>query len=312
MITALEDMQQNIYQKAIELGFIDCGFSRIQPIPEHEQRYHHWLQSGYQASMEYMERNADKRVHPELLVEGAKSVISLLYNYFTPEKLEGSPLKIAKYAYGQDYHDVVKDKLRSLDQYIKGIAGEVSQRCFVDSAPVLERAWAQNAGLGWIGKNSCLISRKFGSFFFIGEIITTLDIGNESISVKDYCGSCLRCIDACPTQAITNNRLVDSNRCISYHTIENRADELPSSITDKLSWYIFGCDICQDVCPWNKKFGKHNEPLFDLKPELRSMSLNDWQTLTQEKYAQLFKGSAVKRTKFNGLKRNISKVFENL
>lgn len=312
MVTERDDQQQRIRQEAIRLGFIDCGFSKIHAIPEHEERYHNWLRQGYHASMEYMERNADKRVHPDLLVEGANTVISLLYNYYTPEKLEGSPLKIAKYAYGQDYHDVVKDKLRKLDQFIREEFNGVEQRCFVDSAPVLERAWAQHSGLGWIGKNSCLISRKFGSFFFIGEIITTLDIGNEKVSVKDYCGSCQRCIDACPTQAITMNRSIDSNRCISFHTIENRDEDFPAHITDKLSGNIFGCDICQDVCPWNKNSSPHNEPLFELKETLRSMSLVDWQTLSQEKYVQLFKGSAVKRAKYIGLQRNITKSAERL
>ncbi len=305
MSNTTASLTDKIREEAFRLGFLDCGFSKVRPLAEHEKKYQDWLQQSHHASMDYMVRNIDKRINPALLVDGAKTVISLLYNYYSSEKLEGSPLKIARYAYGKDYHEVVKEKLKRLDQFIKDLAGEVNQRCFVDSAPILERAWAQNSGLGWIGKNSCLVSRKHGSFFFIAEIITSLEVEEEQASVKDYCGSCHKCIDACPTQAITANSTINSNRCISYQTIENRGN-IPSDLKGKFHNYIFGCDICQDVCPWNRKASPHAEPLFSLKEELRKMSLVDWETLNEEKYRQIFKGSPVKRTKFSGLKRNIA------
>ena len=305
MSDAAISLKDKIHQEAIRLGFLDCSFSKIRTLDEHESRYMDWLNQGHHASMDYMERNIDKRLNPALLVEGANTVISLLYNYFIKETLNGSPLKIAKYAYGKDYHDVVKDKLELLDQFIRNQVDEVSQRCFVDSAPVLERAWAQNSGLGWIGKNSCLISRKHGSFFFIAEIITTLELEPSQNTVKDYCASCQKCIESCPTQAITETRTINSNRCISYHTIENKGD-IPTDLNGKFDDYIFGCDICQDVCPWNYKSRAHSEPLFNLNHELQMMTLTDWQTLDEAKYKQLFKGSPIKRTKFSGLKRNIN------
>ena len=225
--------------------------------------------------------------------------------------LTGSPLKLAKYAYGKDYHDVVKDKLSLLDQFIKNQSGDVTQRCFVDSAPVMERAWAQNSGLGWIGRNSCLISRKHGSFFFIAEIITSLELEHTHNTVKDYCGSCQKCIEACPTKAITINRTINSNQCISYHTIENKRD-IPSELAGKFENYIFGCDICQDVCPWNRKASIHSDPLFNPKTELQVMNIVDWQTLDEKKFQQLFNGSPIKRTKFSGLKRNINGVSSHI
>lgn len=304
-------LPDKIREEAFRLGFIDCGFSKVRHLAEHESRYMDWYGQGHHASMEYMARNIDKRLNPALLVDDAKSVISLLYNYYTTESLQTSPLKIAKYAYGKDYHDIVKDKLRLLDQFIRDLAGDVNQRCFVDSAPVLERAWAQNSGLGWIGKNSCLISRKHGSFFFIAEIITTLELEPTHSAIKDYCGSCQKCIEACPTQAITANRTINSNRCISFHTIENKGD-IPYSLKGKFENYIFGCDICQDVCPWNRKATPNSEPLFGLNPELQRMNLQDWQTLEEEAYRRIFKGSPVKRTKFSGLKRNIAFLNDNL
>jgi len=311
MSDAAISLKDKIHQEAIRLGFIDCGFSKVRALTEHENIYNNWIEQGQHASMYYMERNTEKRIHPAQLLDGAKTVISFLYNYYSPEKFKGSPLKIAKYAYGKDYHDVIKDKLSMLDRFIKDLAGDVNQRGFVDSAPVLERAWAQNSGLGWIGKNSCLISRKHGSFFFIAEIITSLEFDAEQTSVKDYCGSCQKCIDACPTNAITEKRTINSNRCISYQTIENRGD-IPSQFFGKMQDYIFGCDICQDVCPWNKKSSPHNEPLFSLKSELQEMSLINWQNMDEERYKQLFKGSPIKRTKFSGLKRNIDKASSHI
>jgi Uncharacterized Fe-S protein len=300
-----------IREEAIRLGFLECGFSKVRPLKEHEAKYQDWLQKEYHATMNYMARNADKRIDPALLVDGAKTVISLLYNYYSHQKLEGSSLKIAKYAYGKDYHEVIKDKLKLLDQFISNLTGEVFQRCFVDSAPVLERAWAQNSGLGWIGKNSCLISRKYGSFFFIAEIITTLELETSQSTIKDYCGSCQKCVDACPTHAINTNRTVNSNLCISYHTIENKGD-IQADLKGKFRDYIFGCDICQDVCPWNRKAIPHVEPLFHLKSDLKDMRLSDWLSISEEKYRLLFQGSPVKRAKFHGLKRNITFVTNEL
>jgi epoxyqueuosine reductase len=306
------NLPDKIREQAINLGFLECGFSKVHPLVEHEKKYLQWLANGHHGSMEYMTRNIEKRVDPSLLVEGARTVISLLYNYYTSEKLTGSPLKIAKYAYGQDYHDVVRGKLNTLDQFIRDTAGEnITQRCFVDSAPVLERTWAQKSGLGWIGKNSCLISRRHGSFFFIAEIITSLELDNDEVSIKDYCGSCQRCVDACPTQAITPERTINSNRCISYQTIENR-NEIPQELNGKFENNVFGCDICQDVCPWNKKSIPHAEPLFKLREDVRSTTLEGWRMLDISRYQQLFKGSAVKRAKFSGLKRNISFVASGL
>lgn len=300
-------LPDKIREEAIRLGFLDCGFSKVRSLDEHESRYMDWINQGHHATMDYMERNIDKRFDPSLLVDGAKTVISLLYNYYTNETLTGSPLKISKYAYGKDYHDVVKDKLRLLDQFIKKHAGEVNQRCFVDSAPVLERAWAQNSGLGWIGKNSCLISRKHGSFFFIAEIITSLELEPTPQKVNDYCGSCQRCIEACPTQAITSNRTINSNRCISFQTIENKGD-ISIELKGKFQNNIFGCDICQDVCPWNRKSVLHTESLFSLSSSLQNLTEEDWQSLDEDTFRKLFKGSAVKRAKFSGIKRNISFV----
>ena len=304
-------LPDKIREEAKRLGFLDCGFSKVRSLDEHESRCMDWINHGHHATMDYMERNIDKRLDPALLVDGAKTVISLLYNYYTNEALTGSPLKISKYAYGKDYHDVVKEKLRLLDQFIRTQVGEVSQRCFVDSAPVLERAWAQNSGLGWIGKNSCLISRKHGSFFFIAEIITSLELEATPQKVNDYCGSCQRCIEACPTQAITPDKTINSNRCISFQTIENKGD-ISAELKGKFQNNIFGCDICQDVCPWNRKASQHSEPLFHLSESIKTMAEEGWQKLDEETFKWLFKGSAVKRAKFSGLRRNIHFTFNTL
>lgn len=299
-----------IRDEAFRIGFLDCGFSSVRKLHEHEERYQQWLSNEYHAGMEYMERNIDKRLDPSLLVDGAKTVISLLYNYFSSETLTGSHLKISKYAYGKDYHFVVKDKLAELDSFIRSFYPDVVQRCFVDSAPVLERAWAQNSGLGWIGKNSCLISRRYGSFFFICEIITSLELAETTETIHDYCANCTKCIDACPTQAITENRTINSSRCISYQTIENKG-ELSGEVKGKFGVLIFGCDICQDVCPWNRKSVPHSEPLFHLKDDLKQMTAEDWKNLDESKYQQLFQKSAVKRAKFSGIKRNIDNALNN-
>ena len=306
-MTTTPHVSNLIREEALKIGFLDCGFSKSRPLIEQAQAYNDWLKNGHNAGIEYMARNIEQRFNPALLVENAQTVISLLFNYYTPETLTGSPLKIAKYAYGEDYHDVVKEKLRALGKFILSLNPEATMRSFVDSAPVLERTWAQNAGLGWIGKNSCLISRKHGSFFFIAEIITSIEIADSQPIVDDTCGTCQKCIEACPTAAITANRTIDCNQCISYQTIENRG-EIPSRLKGKFENNIFGCDICQDVCPWNKKSTPHSELSFQLKDDIKLMSANDWSTFTEETYLRVFRKSAVKRTKFSGLKRNINFV----
>jgi epoxyqueuosine reductase len=298
---------QIIREEAVKFGFLDCGFSKIRPLNEYREPYLNWLRKGHHAGMAYMEQNIDKRIDPALLVDGAKSVITFLYNYYALEKLRGSELQIAKYAHGKDYHEVIGDKLKQLTQLITNMAGEVVHRSFVDTAPIMERVWAQNCGLGWIGKNSCLISRSHGSFVFIAEIITSLELDEDNVPSRDYCGSCRRCINSCPTEAIAENRTIDSNKCISYQTIENRGD-IPLELKGKFHHYIFGCDICQDVCPWNRRAKAHAEPLFHLKPEIRDMTLDGWKNLDEKTYQTIFQKSAVKRAKYAGLKRNINFV----
>lgn len=302
----IESLTNEIRAKAQLLGFAACGFAKVRPLKEFQHKYQLWIDNGYHASMSYMERNVDKRLDPGQLVEGAKTVISLLYNYYTPDQLNQSKYKISRYAYGTDYHEVIKDKLNTLDTFIRSRSGDVNQRSFVDSAPVLERAWAQESGLGWIGKNTCLISRRHGSFLFISEIITSLELSYDE-PLKDYCGSCRKCIDACPTQAISDGRLIDSNKCISYQTIENRG-EIPDNLTGKFDQYVFGCDICQEVCPWNTKAHPHNEPLFHLRGEISDLTPEQWENITQEDYQRIFRKSAVKRAKFSGITRNIAFV----
>ena len=303
-----KELTRQIREEALRLGFLECGFAQIRPLDEFNKPFLKWLEQGHHAEMAYMERYIEQRTNPALLVDGAKSIISLLYNYYSPEKLMGSPLKIAKYAYGTDYHLVIKNKLKQLSLFIQQLDEDAVMRSFVDTGPVLEKAWAQNSGLGWIGKNGCLISRRHGSFVFIAEIITTLEFENDK-PLKDFCGSCRRCMDTCPTQAITENRTINSHKCISYQTIENRG-EIPDSLKEKFNNYIYGCDICQDVCPWDNISKQHAEPLFALRAELRDMTLNDWKNLDEITYQKVFQKSAVKRAKFVGLKRNIDFVIQ--
>ena len=290
---------------ATALGFSFCGIAKAEFLENEAPKLEEWLRRSYQGQMTYLENHFDKRLDPTLLVPGAKSVVSLVYNYY-PKKELNSGLKIAKYAYGEDYHDVIKDKLHEFMQRIQDEVGEVNGRVFVDSAPVMERAWAQRSGLGWIGKNSLLLNRSMGSFFFLAEIILDLELEYDS-PMKDYCGSCTACIDACPTDAIPEPYVVDGSKCISYFTIELKGaiDEKqdPSSFNN----WIFGCDICQDVCPWNRFSKPHNESRFEPKKEL-NMSTEEWVEITKDVFDQLFKDSAVKRTKFEGLKRNIDFV----
>ena len=288
-----------------KLGFMFCGISKATFLEEEAPRLETWLNKGMHGEMRYMENHFDKRLDPRLLVDGAKSVISLALNYYTDE-VQADPLspKISKYAYGTDYHFVIKDKLKQLMAFITDHIGEVNGRAFVDSAPVLDKAWAKKAGLGWIGKNTNLISKKAGSFFFLAELIVDLDLEYDIKPVADHCGTCTNCVDACPTQAIVAPYVVDGSRCISYLTIELK-NEIPGEFQGKMDNWMFGCDVCQDVCPWNKFSVLHGEPAFTPHPDLLGLKTADWEEITEEVFRKVFQNSAVKRTKFNGLKRNI-------
>ena len=289
---------------ARKLGFSFCGISKAEFLREEAPRLEAWLRKGYQGKMGYLENYFDKRLDPTLLVPGAKSVVSLLYNYY-PEKdlTRKGTYKVAKYAYGEDYHFVVKEKLREFIQEIRRAIGDVHGRAFVDSAPVMERAWARKSGVGWIGKNSLLLTREGGSFFFLAELIIDLELEYDG-PLKDYCGTCTACMDACPTEAIPEPYVVDGSRCISYFTIELK-EEIPDDVKGKFENWIFGCDICQDVCPWNKFSKPHEQSRFNPPPELENMNTSDWRDLTEDVFKNVFKSSPLKRTKFEGLKRNI-------
>jgi len=282
-----------------------CGIARAEFLEEEAPRLETWLNKGMHGEMRYMENHFDKRLDPRLLVDGARSVISLGLNYYTEDtQHDPSAPKISRYAYGADYHHIIKDKLKQLLQVINQKIGEVNGRAFVDSAPVLDKAWAKKTGMGWIGKNANLISKKSGSFFFLAELIVDIELEYDIEPTADHCGSCTRCIDACPTEAIVAPYIVDGSRCISYLTIELK-NELPAEFKGKMDNWMFGCDVCQDVCPWNRFSVLHNEPAFAPHPELMSMNDTDWQEITQDIFQKVFKNSAVKRTKFSGLKRNI-------
>lgn len=285
------------------MGFSFCGISRATYLEEEAPKLEEWLRRNYQGKMSYLENHFEKRLDPRKLVPGAKSVISLIFNYF-PEKDQATRdgFKVAKYAYGKDYHFVIKDKLKDFFEKLKNQIGEIDGRVFVDSAPVHERAWAAKSGLGWIGKNSLLLNKEMGSFFFLAEIILDLEL-NPDGPVKDHCGTCTACMDACPTDAIPEPYVVDGSRCISYLTIELK-EEIPDEFHDKMEDWIFGCDICQDVCPWNRFSKPHEEPAFQ-PGGWENFTKDDWTELTEEVFRKVFKKSAVKRTKFSGLKRNI-------
>ncbi|MDH7445382.1 tRNA epoxyqueuosine(34) reductase QueG [Aquimarina sp. 2201CG14-23] len=295
---------QLIKTEAKRLGFLSCGISKAEFLEQEAPRLEKWLEQNMHGQMSYMENHFDKRLDPTLLVEGSKSVISLLLNYFpSEEQADPEAPKISKYAYGKDYHHVIKDKLRKLQEFITEQIGEVHGRAFVDSAPVLDKAWAAKSGLGWIGKNSNLLTQKVGSYYFIAELIVDLDLEYDT-PVTDHCGTCTACIDACPTQAIVDPYVVDGSKCISYFTIELK-EEIPLDVKGKFDNWMFGCDVCQDVCPWNRFSKPHNEPLFNPNPELLEMTKKDWEEITQEVFSKVFQKSAVKRTKFSGLQRNI-------
>lgn len=296
---------QLIKQKAEKFGFQSCGISKAEFLEEEAPRLEAWLNKGYHGEMNYMENHFDKRLNPTLLVDGAKSVISLSYNYFPKVKIdEINNFKISKYAYGEDYHEVIKDILKNMVAEIQEEIGEFGFRVFVDSAPVLEKAWARKSGLGWVGKNANLITKKHGSFYFLAEIICDLELEYD-LPVTDHCGSCRACIDACPTQAIVSDRIVDGSKCISYATIELK-NEIPDYFNGKMDDWIFGCDVCQDVCPWNRFSAPTLQEKFAPNFQKLNFRKNEWKELTQELFSEIFKKSAVKRTKFSGLMRNIS------
>lgn len=299
-----EKHTQLIKAEAKRLGFLSCGISKAEFLEEEAPRLEAWLNQNMHGEMRYMENHFDKRLDPTKLVEGSKSVVSLLLNYYPSETQKDSEApKISKYTYGMDYHFVIKDKLKQLLLFIQEEIGEVHGRAFVDSAPVLDKAWAAKSGLGWIGKHSNLLTQKVGSFYFIAELIIDLDLEYD-MPVTDHCGSCTACIDACPTNAIVEPYVVDGSKCISYFTIELK-NEIPTHVQGQFDNWMFGCDVCQDVCPWNRFSKPHNEPLFNPHPELLSMTKKEWEEITQEVFSEIFKKSAVKRTKYAGLVRNI-------
>ena len=299
-----------IKNKSIELGFISCGISKSGFLENEIGRFESWLKDNYHGQMSYMERNFDKRMDTTKLVAGSKSVISLLFNYYPSKEINNDSFKISKYAYGKDYHFIIKDKLKSLLSSMRNEIGEIDGRVFVDSAPIMEKAWAKKSGLGWIGKNTNLISKKTGSFFFIAEIIVDLELEYDG-EVTDHCGSCTACLDACPTDALYEPYKIDASKCISYFTIELK-DQFPNDLKKDFNDWIFGCDICQDVCPWNKFSIPNKEPLLNPKNEINQYSKKDWLELTDEVFKVVFKETPLERTKFKGLKRNIQYANEQL
>lgn len=296
---------EKIKAKALELGFLSCGISEADFLSDEKDALQKWLQQGMHGEMSYMERNQEMRLDPRLIFEGARSVISVLLNYYPKKEQQDAEAPVlSKYAYGKDYHFVLKEKLNLLLKYIQEEIAPCNGRPFVDSAPVLDKAWAAKAGLGWIGKHSNLISVEHGSFFFIGELIVDLPLEPDQKTVRDHCGTCTRCIDACPTQAIVAPGIVDARRCISYQTIELRG-ELDDKLKDQFKNRVFGCDICQDVCPWNLKSEPHQEPDFEPHPQLLELTRKEWMDMDHALFNELFRKSAVKRTKYDGLKRNL-------
>jgi len=305
MRNSAEKNTQLIKSKANDLGFFYCGISKADFLSDEAQHLETWLKNNYHGKMGYMENHFDKRLDPRLLVDGAKSIVTLLFNYYSPdEQKDASAPKISKYAYGEDYHFVIKEKLKDFFQFINEKIGEVDGRIFVDSAPVMDKAWAKRSGAGWMGKNTNIIHPKNGSFFFIAELILDLDLQPDG-PIKDYCGTCTKCIDACPTEAIVQPYVVDGSKCISYLTIELKDALIPSEFKGKMDNWMFGCDVCQDVCPWNRFSKQHTELSFIPNSKLLDFKKSDWEDLTHEIFNELFKNSAVKRTKYDGLHRNI-------
>ena len=300
-----KERTQLIKHKAYDLGFSHVGVSKAGFLEKEARDLEKWLSKNHHGKMQYMENHFDLRTDPRKLVHNAKSVITILYNYYTPEKQEDPEApKISKYAFGKDYHFVIKKKLKDLQHYITTNFGEVNMRGFIDSAPVMDKVWAKKSGLGWIGKHSNLVNKNKGSYFFIAEIILDLELDTD-IPIKDYCGSCTRCVDACPTEAIVEPYVVDGSRCISYLTIELKDEVIPQEFSGKMDNWMFGCDVCQQVCPWNRLATPHKESLFDPPSDLLSLTKKEWHELDEQMYQNLFKKSALKRAKFKGIKRNI-------
>jgi len=303
-MTTNEKHSQIIKAEAKRLGFLSCGISQAGFLEHEAPRLEQWLKANQHGQMQYMENYFDKRLDPTLLVDDAKSVVSLLYNYFPSQEQNPESFKIAKYAYAEDYHFVIKDKLKTFMHSIEEQIGEVNGRVFVDSAPVLEKAWAAKSGLGWIGKHTNLLTKKVGSFYFIAELILDLDLVPDA-PTTDHCGTCTACIDACPTEAIIKPYVLDASKCISYLTIELK-ENIPQSFKSQMDDWMFGCDVCQDVCPWNSFAKPHNESKFEPNADLLKFTKKDWEEMTSEVFKKVFKKSAMNRTKFEGLKRNIN------
>jgi epoxyqueuosine reductase len=304
-MTSQESHTSFIKQSATQLGFDYCGIAVAKPLDDDARRLEQWLKQGKHGNMHYMENHFDLRVDPAKLVPGAKSVITLLLNYFPAQQQTQTAPKISKYAYGQDYHEVMRAKLKLLLDVMREKVGDIQGRGFVDSAPVLERSWAQRSGLGWIGKSGNLITKSNGSFFFIATLITDLELMADDPFVKDYCGSCRRCIDSCPTDAITEDRQVDGSKCISYFTIELKEMMIPDSQKGNFNNWMFGCDVCQDVCPWNRFSKPTKETAFTPIPEVLNFSTSEWEELTEESFKKIFKHSPLKRSKYAGIRRNL-------
>jgi epoxyqueuosine reductase len=294
-----------VKQTAKALGFDTCGIAKAVRLDEDAKRLEKWLNNGYQGTMNYMERYFDKRIDPRQLVPGAKSVITLTLNYYPSEKQQANAPQISKYAYGKDYHEVIKDKLNAFLSILKESIGEINGRGFTDSAPVLERTWAQKSGLGWVGKNGNLINKQAGSFFFIATLITDLELVYDDPFAKDYCGTCTRCVDECPTDAILEDKVIDGSKCISYFTIELKDALIPEEMKGKFDNMLFGCDVCQDVCPWNRFSKSSSEMQFTPITEILNFTKNDWEEMTEESFKKIFKDSPIKRTKYQGIKRNL-------
>ncbi|RYY29586.1 MAG: tRNA epoxyqueuosine(34) reductase QueG [Chitinophagaceae bacterium] len=297
---------EDVKRWSAELGFDACGIARAGKLDDDARRLENWLSSGMHAGMKYMENHFELRIDPTRLVPGAKSVITLLLNYY-PEKTQpdNADVRISKYAYGNDYHEVIRAKLNILLQKMRNKIGDIQGRGFVDSAPVLERAWATKSGLGWLGKNGNLLTRSGGSFFFIATLIVDLELRYDDPYAKDYCGSCTRCIDACPTQAISENKVVDGSKCISYFTIELKDQLIPAEMKGRFDNWMFGCDTCQDVCPWNRFAKPHHEPAFKPLPEILEYATSDWEALTEESFRKIFRLSPLKRARLSGIHRNL-------
>ena len=301
-------MQQHtafIKKTAVWLGFEHCGIAPAARLDADARRLEQWLQKGMHGSMQYMEKYFDQRIDPQKLVPGAKSVITLLKNYYPSQQQDAAAPKISKYAFGKDYHEVIREKLNGLIALLKEEAGEIHGRGFVDSAPVLERTWAQRSGLGWVGKNGNLINKQSGSFYFIATLITDLELQYDDPFAKDYCGTCTKCIDECPTGAILPDKVVDGSKCISYFTIELKEMLIPGEMKGKFDNWLFGCDTCQDVCPWNRFSHPHRENAFTPIPEILNLTINEWEAMTEDSFKKLFKDSPLRRTKFSGIQRNL-------